>query len=214
MHGPSSRYAFFRAVAICLFAAIAAPSSAFSAPELPGANQAYEFFSHNQDLREALTFFGKNVGIAVAIDPQVAGKMGDRQDGNLSREAYLEALTAEYGLVWFFDGTTLHVTVAGHVGTEIFPLKAIDGEQVIAVMDAIGIYQPKFTHRFDRKSRVLMVSGPPGYVEIVKKTVEALEEAERVDIAIVRGMSEQAMPLSPSPDLSSVFQGLGAEALQ
>lgn len=214
MAEPFSIRSIVRTIAVVLLAASFAPGSARGAPELPGADESYAFYSHNQDLREALEFFGKNTGIAVVVDPQVSGTLSDRELRGLSRKAYLEALAAEYGLVWFFDGTTLHVTVSGHVDTEIFSLKAVDGQQVISVLDAVGIYQPKFAHRFDRKNRVFMVSGPPGYVDIVKKTVEALEDAERVEVTIMRGHSDPSASMLSLPNLSSVYQGLESEALQ
>jgi type II secretory pathway component GspD/PulD (secretin) len=163
--------------------------------ELPDANAPYRYVSKNQDLTAVIRFFGRNLGIAVNVDPGVSGNTTPGTDRQFTRRTYLERLAAEFGLVWFFDGSTLHVNSSNKVETEVFPLRQNNGVQVVETLVHLGMYQPKFTHRFDLRTRVFLVSGPPAYVQIVKKTVKALKEAERTRVTVLRGAVE--IPLVP-----------------
>lgn len=171
---------------------------AVTASGLPGADVTYPYVSANQDVGAAIRYFGKNMGIGVSIDPAVTGKIAAQSRGELTRQAYIDQLAAECGLVWFFDGTTLHVAPASNVETEVFFLKHNDGAAILRALKQLGVYQHKFSHRFARRNRVLLVSGPSAYVRMVKKTIEAAEKADRTETTVMRGAPTAVPSIAPS----------------
>ncbi|MDC0659536.1 hypothetical protein N6L27_16155 [Leisingera sp. SS27] len=165
---------------------------------LPQENEEYPFLGKNQGLRATLETFGRNIRVAVSIDEEITNEASVSIDQRMSRRAYLDRLSNEFGLLWFYDGVMLHVSSVRSVETEIIPLQDNDGGTVLDVLSQLGIYQEKFVHASDPKRRVFLVSGPASYVTLVKKAVEAIEEADRNDLAVVRGTEISG------PDLTSL----------
>ena len=165
---------------------------------LPMADEEYPFLAKSQGLRATLETFGRNIRVAVNIDSEITNDRSVNIDRRLSRQAYLDRLSNEFGLLWFYDGVILHISSVVSVQTEIIPLQDNDGSTILDVLSQIGIYQKKFVHASDPKRRVFLVSGPSSYVDLVKKAVEAIEEADRNDLHIVRGAEISG------PDLTSL----------
>ena len=154
---------------------------------LPQAEQEYPFFGKNQGLRSTLETFGRNIGLAVNLDAEITDDRFVNIEQQMSRQTYLDRLSNEFGLLWFYDGVTLHISSVGSVRTEIIPLQNNDGATVLDVLSQLGIYQDKFVHASDPKRRVFLVSGPTSYVDLVKTAVIAIEEADKHDLHVVRG---------------------------
>jgi type II secretory pathway component GspD/PulD (secretin) len=76
---------------------------------------------------------------------------------------------------------------------EVIPLRDNSGTAIINLLNRLGLYQPKFIHRADPRSRLLMVSGPSSYTEMVRKVATAAEEAEQTNITLIRG-TEASVP--------------------
>lgn len=162
-----------------------------SPPPLPGADLPYDYVSVDQPVDEAIRFFALNLDIAADVAPGIKGRtIAGKTPRGLSRRAYLDYLAAEFRFVWYFDGTTLHVAPSSSVQTEVFSLENNDGARIMSALSRIGLYQPKFRHRYDLKGKIFMVSGPPAYVSEVKKTIEALEKANRTLVTVLRGSVE------------------------
>lgn len=165
-----------------------APIHAAAFP-LPDAQAPYQFVSDDMELVEALRLFGRNLSIGIELDPAIQGKLSSASgvSQTRSRQEYLEALSEEFGLVWFFDGTILHVYPASSVETRFFALQELEATRVMHILGNLGVLQPKFLHRLDARNRVLLVSGPPGYVKTIKAALDALRESERARINVIRG---------------------------
>ncbi|MCP1846117.1 type II secretory pathway component GspD/PulD (secretin) [Bradyrhizobium sp. USDA 4524] len=166
--------------------------------ELPNAATIYPFISTNQDLAAAIRFFGNNIGIGVNVDAAVTGKISEKSEGVLTRRDYLDQLAAKFRLVWFFDGTTLHVAPVSNVETEVFFLKQNDGAAILKILQRLDLYETRFLHRFDPRNRVLLISGPSVYVRIVKKAIEAAEKADRTETTVLRGTPGGTAAIVPS----------------
>ena len=163
---------------------------------LPQADQEYPFLGKNQGLRSTLETFGRNVGLAVNLDAEITNDRTVNIEQQMSRQKYIDRLSNEFGLLWFYDGVMLHISSVGSVQTEIMPLQNNDGATVLDVLSQLGIYQDKFVHASDPKRRVFLVSGPTSYVDLVKTAVSAIEEAEKNDLHVVRGTEISGLGLT------------------
>ncbi|OED49587.1 hypothetical protein AB838_05870 [Rhodobacteraceae bacterium (ex Bugula neritina AB1)] len=208
---PSFSFAFSTALFL-LFAPHQAAHAQGEEPvtrwQLPQAGEEYPFLGKNQGLRSTLETFGRNVRVAVNIDEEITNDRSVSIEQRMSRQDYLDRLSNEFGLLWFYDGVMLHISSVATVQTEIIPLQNNDGGTVLDVLSQLGIYQEKFVHASDPKRRVFLVSGPTSYVELVKKAVDAIEEADKNDLHVVRGAEISGPDLTSldSPDIETPGQ--------
>ena len=78
----------------------------------------YKYVVIEQDLKDALIEFGRNINVPVKVSDAVTGKLrGDLGSG--SAEEFFKRLTASNGLVWYFDGSVLYVNAASELRTEV-----------------------------------------------------------------------------------------------
>lgn len=184
--------------------------------ELPDAAAPYPFRARDITVSEALEIFGDNLRIGVSGATELEGTLGRETPGNLTREQYLDDLALEFDFVWYFDGTILQVSPLGETETRIIPLRDNDGDVVISVLRALDVYQTKFVHRVDARSRTFLVSGPTDYVELVAQAVDAIETAARTDITLLRGnggsVPEALSALNTAEDAVGVTPNAGTNA--
>jgi len=174
--------------------------------ELPGANQTYPLRSRDLDVKEALRLFAKNLRIGLIVDESIKGPIPEEIAAGLTHSEYLQELAAIFDFVWYFDGSVLRISPVGDVGMDVLALRDNSGAAVLDVLQRLGIYQEKFMHRADPRSRTLMVSGPESYMATVRKAVEAIEEADRTNITLLRG-NEGGVPSA-----LAVIQGIDQAA--
>jgi type III secretion protein C len=171
---------------------------------LPGANLPYLLKAHDLDVKEALRLFAKNLRIGLIVDETVKGPITEDLPDRLTNTAYINELGAIFDFVWYFDGSVLRVSPVGEMEMEIIALRNNSGDAVIEILQQLGIYQSRFMHRSDPRSRTLTVAGPKSYTALVKKAVQAIEEADRTNIVLMRG-EEGGVPdaLSALTDIGS-----------
>jgi len=165
---------------------------------LPNATTPYPLRTRGLDIQDGLRIFAKNLRIGVVIDDSITGEITTDQPQDISREAYINELAALYDFVWYFDGQVIRISPVGDIEIELIPLRDHSGATVIDVLKRLGLYQPKFIHRADPRSRMLMVSGPTSYTNMVREVATTVEEAERTNITLMSGNE------------GSIFTGLNA----
>jgi type II secretory pathway component GspD/PulD (secretin) len=154
---------------------------------LPGANLPYLLKARDLDVKEAIRLFAKNLRIGMIVDETITGPITEDLPDGLNNTAYINELGAIFDFVWYFDGSVLRVSPVGEMEMEIIALRNNSGDAVLEILQQLGIYQSRFMHRSDPRSRTLMVAGPKSYTALVKKAVQAIEEADRTNIVLMRG---------------------------
>ena len=188
--GPRGRSASVRPLLVWALAALAVPTGAGAAVlKLPDAPYSYTVI--DQDLAAALQEFGANLGIKVNVSPEVKGRIQGRIPEGKAR-AFLDRLTTNYNLEWYFDGSVLYVTSAKENRTQLLVLSPISFDTLKGALDALQISDSRFPVRPSPGQGVVMVSGPPRYVALIEQTLAGLVA------------EEQAKPRSPA------FAGKGA----
>jgi type III secretion protein C len=152
----------------------------------------YRYVVIEQDLKDALIEFGRNINVPVKVSDAVKGKLrGDLGSG--SAEEFFKRLTASQGLVWYFDGSVLHVNSASELRTEVIDLGRILPTDVVSKLSKLGIADPRYPIRTTPGSGVISVSGPPPYIVLVRQTLIAMArqvpEGEDTRVRVFRGSS-------------------------
>jgi type III secretion protein C len=137
----------------------------------------YKYVVIEQDLKNALIEFGRTINVPVKVSDEVKGKVrGDLGAG--SAEEFFKQLTSSHGLVWYFDGSVLHVNAASELRTEVIDLGRILPTDVVAKLTKLGIADPRYPIRTTPGSGVISVSGPPPYIVLVRQTLIAMARAQ------------------------------------
>src|SRR5215469_9412513 len=152
----------------------------------------YKYVVIEQDLKDALIEFGRNINVPVKVSDEVKGKLrGDLGTG--SAEEFFKRLTASQGLVWYFDGSVLNVNAASELRTEVIDLGWILPTDVVSKLTKLGIADPRYPIRTTSGSSVISVSGPPPYIALVRQTLIAMSrqvpQGEDTRVRVFRGTS-------------------------
>ena len=153
----------------------------------------YKYVVIEQDLKDALVEFGRNINVPVKVSDEVKGKLRGELAGG-SAEDFFKRLAASYGLVWYFDGSVLHVNAASELRTEVIDLGRIPPSDVVNKLSKLGIADPRYPIRTTPGASVVSISGPPPYIVLVRQTLAAMARQqapapEDTRVRVFRGTS-------------------------
>lgn len=168
--------------AMLLFAAGAGvPSCGYAAePKWPAGR--YNYIVIDQDLRDLLVEFGRNTKLSVSISEAVRGKRVRGEIKTADAEQFFKGLCASYGLIWYFDGSVLHVSSGEEVRTELIDLgysaKGISEDKLMERLKNLGAADQRFPVK-STGGNLLSVSGPPAYIGIIRQTLSIMARGNR-----------------------------------
>ncbi len=151
-------------------AALVGPALGADLPLPPGP---YRYLVIDQDVKGALVEFGRNVGLPVDVSDQVKGRLRGQISTATARE-FLDGLCESYGLVWYFDGTALHISAKTEVRTELVNIGRLPPAEATDKLKALGVSDDRFPVRTTEDTGIVSVSGPPPFVSLARKTLITL----------------------------------------
>jgi type III secretion protein C len=162
--------------AVWLFFVLVPAGRADSAePRWP--KEPYKYLVIDQDLREILAEFGRNVRIPIRVSDNVAKRRVRNDMAVAAPREFLQRLCDAYGLVWYYDGAVMHISDDSEVRTEFLNTGSVGTDTLKSRLENLGVADPRFTIRAGGNASVATVSGPPPYLAMVRKTLDALEKA-------------------------------------
>jgi type III secretion protein C len=175
----------------------------------------YKYLVIDQDIKDVLTEFGRNIGVPVEVSDQVKGRLRGRLPVATANQ-FLNKLCESYGLVWYFDGATLHINAKTEVKTELIDIGRLPSKQLTTRLNALGIADPRFPVRTTPNGGVVSVSGPPSYIALVRQTLTAMarassarEDMQRVTIWRDLRPQQYNLPEDDQPDYAARKQTSG-----
>ena len=136
----------------------------------------YRYLVIDQDVKEVLVEFGRNIGVPTRVSDQVSGRMRGRLPVTSARE-FLNLLCERNGLVWYFDGAVLNVGAETEVKTELVNIGSTPAGELLAKLDTLGIADPRFPVRTTHDAGIISVSGPPAFISLVQQTLAAMTKS-------------------------------------
>lgn len=161
-----------RVVALAVALGSGTPSAGRTT-ELPLSDQPYGYTVLDQDLRDTLRQFGANNGLRVILSDAVQGRVRGRL-GTLTPRAFLDRLAVDFGFDWFYDGFTLYLSAVGESVNRLVPTGGATPSQLEDTLRALGIADARFVVRPMQGQNLVMVAGPPRFVELVQQAASAL----------------------------------------
>ncbi len=130
----------------------------------------YRYITVDQSVTDALIELGRNMGTPMRVSKLVKGRLSAGMPVGTARE-FLDEICNRYGLVWHFDGIVMNVATEAEVQTEMIPLDANAAAHAEERLSRLGVIDPRFPIKVSKQDDVVSVSGPPSYVELVRKTL-------------------------------------------
>lgn len=191
-------------LAVMLMFGLAASRADAAEPRWPAGP--YKYITIDQSVTDALVELGRNMRVPMRVSKLVKGRLSAGMPVGTARE-FLEEICNRYGLVWHFDGIVMNVATEAEVQTALIPLDANTAAGAQDRLSRLGVIDPKFPVKVSKEDDVVSVSGPPSYVELVRKTLGVpasstkQEPGKVVSIRVFRGSKPaeiQNVPVKPN----------------
>ena len=200
-------------------AAFAARANATNA--IPWRVGKYSLIARQMALREAFDTFGVTEGLSVVMSEQVRGSFsGDFVD--MPAQEFLERVCTMHNLVWYYDGAALYICSSGEVVSQLLDLAYMKAGDVRAMLRELGVEDSRFPIKTANNDELIMVSGPPRYVQLVLETIERADrlkqlrtfnEIETRIFPLVNTWADNVSFRSSDPESGAQIRGV-AEILQ
>lgn len=159
------------ALRMAVLACLAPPLTALSAEPRWGGG-ASEYVVVDQDLRAVLTEISHHLGLPAHISDEIKGRVREKMSAASDREL-VHTLATRYGFTWYFDGSSLYFSALSENQSQIYPMGQVSSFYLQNELSGLGILDGRFELRFSDNGRIVYVSGPPRYIELVRQTLEA-----------------------------------------
>ncbi len=164
-----------RLVSVIALALALATGAPLRAAQIPWRLPTYTLVARDMDLRTALDTFAIAEGLSVIMSPSVAGVFsGDFKD--VSPAAFLDKIATTHNLIWYYDGAALYLYGAGETATMLIDLKYMKAGEVRAMLAELGVEDARFPLKTTSNDELVMVSGPPRYVELVAEMIDKADK--------------------------------------
>ncbi|WP_082988361.1 type III secretion system outer membrane ring subunit SctC [Bordetella bronchialis] len=165
-------------------AALVLANGAQAAPSWPVAP--YTYFASDESLENVLRRFSSGFSLTLQLAPGVAGLVNGKFTAANPTE-FLDKLAGVYGFNWFVYAGTLFVSPATAMVTKTISV----GNGAIAglrdALDRLGVLDDRFGWGELPDQGLALVSGPPAYVALIERTINALPPtAGRQEVAVFR----------------------------
>jgi type III secretion protein C len=160
------------------FVFVAAVSVARADQEATAADWAGASFQYNvvdQDLREVFREYSRQLGIIVQLSDRVHGRVRNLNIDTTAGD-FLDRLATDHDLVWYYDGSILHIATTGEVVMQAIPTEGVPFDRLSAALDARSRTDRRLGLRPGPDADLVYVTGPASYFAFVEQTAATLKE--------------------------------------
>lgn len=158
-----------RKLLILLFAVIAGPLFG-ETNSVPWRLPLYSLNARQMDVRSALETFGVAEGVPVLMSDEVKGVFSGNF-ADMPAAEFLSRLATVHNLVWYYDGASIYVNASGETTSMLLDLKYMKAADVLTMLRELGVEDSRFPIKTAQDDELIMVSGPPRYVQLVAETI-------------------------------------------
>lgn len=162
-------------IAVVLAVLCATPWSAtWAATSAAILQRPYPYVIIEQDLRDVLIEFGRNIGVATEISKKVSGVVRGRAQRGDTAQSFLQRIGTDHDLVWYLDRDTLFVSTQQDNTTKALSLAQVSMKPRLEVIKEWSEKGEGVQVVLDEQSDALVVTGPSGFQERVASAISAL----------------------------------------
>ncbi len=183
----------------------------------PWPDSPYSYFADGVALETVLREFAAGFSLSLVVEPGVQGTVNGRFN-SASPTEFISRLGGVYGFAWYTQAATLHVSPARETVMRTLPMPPGGAGRLRQTLIDLGVVDPRFGWGELPEHGVLLVSGPPRYVDRVEATLRQLPTFPRGSLQIsvfrLRHASADDRVIQfrdrqiTQPGLASVLRGL------
>lgn len=143
-----------------------------TAASLP--NRPFEYYGEGEPISDVLMSLASNYDVSIRMSPAITGTLNGMIEAPSAANA-LDYLATAHDLVWYFDGASLHINKIDEMVSDIFRLNLITPAQVKTTLQELNVWDARFDWRSIAGQGIVLVSGPPRYLELVNKAIQLLQ---------------------------------------
>lgn len=138
----------------------------------------YTLVARDMPLRQAFDTFGVAQGMSVVMSEQVGGNLsGDFND--VAPQEFLDRISTTHNLIWYYDGAALYIYGASEITSSLMDLQYMRDGNVIRLLRELGLEDRRFPIRSAANGELILVSGPPRYVQLIGETIARADSLKR-----------------------------------
>ena len=144
------------------------------ASELNWSDQPFRYYADNDSLKDLLNNFGANYRVSVSVSEKINERISGRFTPDDPAE-FLDYIAQVYNLIWYFDGSVLHIYKATETRSRLLQLEMLTARELRSTLISTGVWDSRYGWRAAENKGLVYLSGPPRYVDLVIQTADALE---------------------------------------
>ncbi|MBO4287644.1 MAG: type III secretion system outer membrane ring subunit SctC [Kiritimatiellae bacterium] len=148
-------------------------------PKIPWRSEKYTLIARQMPVREAFDTFAVSEGLSVVMSESVRGTFsGDFKD--IPAQEFLERVATMHNLTWYYDGAALYIYSAGEILTQLVDLAFMKAGDVRNMLRELGVEDARFPIKTASNDELILVSGPPRYVELVMTVIQKADRLKQM----------------------------------
>lgn len=143
----------------------------------------FYFDARNEKLSSLLTYFCESQGVTAVVSPKIKGTVS----GNFAFAnpgIFLDVLARNNRLSWYFDGNAAYFYTLSEIESAVVQLRWLSPERLQETLESMGLYDARFQWHALPEERIVYISGPPRYVNMVRSLVSKLENSAASDMTM------------------------------
>ncbi|WP_092487692.1 type III secretion system outer membrane ring subunit SctC, partial [Candidatus Ichthyocystis hellenicum] len=133
----------------------------------------YSYYANNSSVRQVCEDFASGFGLIAHISPKVHGILSGRLSTS-NPTSFLNSLSSMYGLTWFVNSGVLYVNLAEELSSRSIRVSSGTAPQIYKALMSLGVVDPRFGWGILPEQNIVMVSGPPPYLDLIERTIKEL----------------------------------------
>ncbi|MFJ2713793.1 type III secretion system outer membrane ring subunit SctC [Pseudomonas sp. NPDC087346] len=154
----------------------------------------YNYVAQGESLRDVLANFGANYDGSVIVSDKVNDQVSGRFDLK-DPQSFVQLMASLYNLIWYYDGAVLYVFKSTEMQSRLVKLEQVRETELRQALEAAGVWEPRFGWRPDMSGRLVYVSGPSRYLDLVEQTAMALEQQHALRSEKTGDLAVEIFPL-------------------
>jgi type III secretion protein C len=163
--------------AACLLALGLATSGPSLAGPPPWPDAAFSYYAEGQPLAKVLGEFAASFNLTLKMSAPLTDAVTGRFNVKSPTE-FIDRMSGTYGLQWFTHAGVLHISRSQDLVVKSIPSTSLSaGANIRQVLGSLGVLEPRFGWGELPEQGVVVVSGPPAYVQLLETTLAAMPSA-------------------------------------
>ncbi len=158
---------------LCLVLILLYPSTSFAIVKDLSAN--FSYYAEDETLPLILTQLARSQGYNAFFSPGVDGKISGRFDDMRGSE-FLKAMQAAFGVNYYRQGDTLYFYHESEKQRVFITPRAMSADRLFNMLKNSDIFSPDLTPRMASDGSMIIVSGPPSYIEQISNASAVFEQ--------------------------------------